>query len=158
MRTQLHYVPGRGNTFMPAGGDHLYRTWQVRAPFASHWRVVSCAEVECEPHRYGWACTVITGSDDETDLLRAAAGATDGHRRRYTRQREPAGFVRYVFPAGQACLRASTHRVSLERPYLWVVRDGDWRGNRRGTSPYRHANGNDWVDHFATHLDRLPKP
>jgi hypothetical protein len=43
----------------------------------------------------------------------------------------------------------------LERPELYIVREGDWRGNPRGTPPRRHARAADWVDEAMEHQDRI---
>ncbi len=132
------------------GAEHM-KTYALAAPLATHTRAASCAEVDCPPHQHGWACTVIAGSDDETALLKAAAGAVDGHRRHYVRQAEAGGFVRFVFPSGQACLRVSTHRVPLERDAIYLVKGGDWRGNPRRTPTRRHARAEHWVEDFGEH-------
>ena len=61
----------------------------------------------------------------------------------------------FRFEAGQRCFRADEHRARLERPEIYLVRDGDWRGNPRGTEPRRHASAADWVDDFANHQETL---
>lgn len=135
----------------PAIGAEHMKTYQIVAPVATHWRAATCAEVECEHSQRGWATTVLPGSDDEATLRRAADGGIDGHRRWFTRETQPDGFVRYIFAPGQPCFRASTHRVPLERDPLFRVKGGDWRGNPRGISTRTHANGADWVDDFGEH-------
>jgi hypothetical protein len=130
----------------PRGGPQTYQTYALSAPRATHTRPASCAEVECPAHLHGWAVTVAPGSADE--------GAIRGSGRHFlSPEIQPGGFVRYVFPAGQACFRSSAHRVPLDRPALYVVRGGDWRANTGVIR--RHANGDDWVDDFRTHQDRI---
>ena len=67
--------------------------------------------------------------------------------------RNPLGLTEFTFEAGQTCF--VEHRVPLEREPLYVVRDGDWRGNPRGTAPRIHTRPDDWVDDFAEHQQRL---
>jgi hypothetical protein len=130
------------------------KTYALAQPLASHWRRATCAEVACPHHLNGWATTVQEGSIEEATLGRAADGRIDGARRRYTRHPQGGGFVRYLFPPGQACFRAVTHRVPLEREPVYLVKGGDWRGNPRGEQRI-HARGEHWVEDFATHQDAL---
>lgn len=149
----MQYVRGRGNTILPVGGAHLYKTWQVAAPRATHFRRATCEEVGCLNHHHGWKTVV----DETTDLgQRQAHYIRRESRRRYVEERTPAGTV-FTFEAGQVCFNAGQHVVSLERPFLYVVRDGDWRGNPRGTPARRHANPHDWADECAEHMDRLDR-
>jgi hypothetical protein len=46
--------------------------------------------------------------------------------------------------------------VPLERPELYVVRGGDWRGNPRG-EVRRHSGPDSWVNDFAEHQDRIAR-
>lgn len=131
----------------PAMPAHAYKTYAIVAPKQTHTRKATCAEVECQHHIHGWVTTVIRGSDDEALIRRAG--------RHFVEEPAEANMVRFVFPPGQPCFRVSTHRVTLEREPLYVVRDGDWRGNPRGTDPRRHTRAADWVDDFATHQDKL---
>jgi hypothetical protein len=43
----------------------------------------------------------------------------------------------------------------LDRAPLYVVRDGDHRGNPRGTRDRLHQNPGNWVDDFATHQQAI---
>lgn len=70
--------------------------------------------------------------------------------REYTESR---GTV-FTFEPGQRCFRSGDHRLSLERPALYYVTGGDWRGNPRGTQ-LRHRDGDDWVSDFSEHQQRL---
>ena len=56
---------------------------------------------------------------------------TPGVRTGATTETAPDGFVRLTFPAGQPCFRASSHRVSVQRPPIFLVRPGDARSNPR---------------------------
>lgn len=134
----------------PAMPASAYKSYSMRFPLATHYRPASCAEVECQHHLLGWQTIVPEGSDNAA-LVRSLKG-----RYSFTEQAQPGGLVEFTFPAGQACFRASTHRVALERTPVCLVTGGDWRGNPMGT-PARTLRVDDWVDDFATHQDRLAR-
>jgi len=123
------------------------RTFGFHAPFGSHWRPATCAEVNCPHYLNGWATTVLPDSQDEA-VLRGSG------RRWVAMQVTEQGWHRYVFPAGQTCFGAARHRVRLDRPAIFTVRDGDWRGNPTGFTR-RHTTGASWVEEFAEHQARL---
>jgi hypothetical protein len=114
-----------------------------------HYRPATCAEVECPQWKNGWITRVPVGSD----LDRFLAGKTHG-RRFFARPGVDGGERTYSFPEGQECFRSSTHRVPIEREPFFVVRDGDWRGNPRGTAAV-NRRPDDWVDDFANHQQRI---
>lgn len=132
---------------MPASA---YKTYQILAPISSHFRDATCEEVDCEAYRCGWRVR-IEGLDPQ--LLHTAR--TSG--RRFTELHVAENENWLVFEPGQRCFRSSQHKVPLEREGIYVVRDGDWRGNPRGTTPYRHKRPEDWVDDFANHQEKLDK-
>jgi hypothetical protein len=146
-------VPTReGMRILPNLPAADYRTYQLLAPRPTHFRPASCAEVECEAHQNGWQSIVDTSTElgrRQADYIRREAG------RRYSEQADEHGRAVFTFPAGQRCF--ADHQVSLDRAPLYVVRDGDWRGNPRGTEPRIHTRPADWVDDFATHQDRLAR-
>jgi hypothetical protein len=128
---------------LPVGA---YKTYEIRAPKDTHWRVVSCAEAGCGPYLHGWRTTV----DERTGLGQAQAYYVRHDRTRsHTEERLPDGLTAFTFPAGQRCF-AEGHQVRVERPELYVVRGGDWRGNPTG-QVRQHANADDWVEDFGTH-------
>lgn len=129
----------------PQGPVRAYKTYKISSPITTHYRAASCEEVDCEAWKRGWTTRVPFGGD-------LADYVTSGkHGRRY---REVTGLGEaertFMFYAGQACFQSGEHRVSLERPALYVVRDGDWRGNPTGHSRL-HARPEDWVEDFALH-------
>lgn len=134
------------NRIVPGIPAAAYKTYELLASTATHRRRATCAEVECEHHTHGWATTVQEGSQDEA-VIRGAG-------RHFTLERQADGFLRFIFPPGQPCFRAGTHTVPLERDPHFLVRGGDWRGNPLG-QVREHANGEDWVDDFATHQLRI---
>lgn len=126
-----------------------YKTYQVITPRDT--RRVSCAEFECEQHSRGWVTTVPRGSDLER-MVRLSG-------RKWLGNPEPTedGNIRFTFPPGTHCFAESTHvkQVNVyEKPEIYVVRDGDWRGNPTGRA-FKHRSGQDWVDDFGEHQERL---
>lgn len=139
------------NRPQPSASPGYFKTYQIAAPAETHYRPGTCSEVGCPHWRFGWATEV-----DETSQLgqRQAWYIRRVSGRGFVETRTPAGLTRFEFEAGQQCFASDTHRVSLERPALFVVRDGDWRGNPRGTEPV-FRKPEDWVDDFATHQGGL---
>lgn len=153
----------RLNRIQPGLGAHLMQTYSIASPVQTHTRAASCAEADCPNHRSGWRTIV----DETTDLGRAQASyirrtsvrdgtgvsaVNLGGRRRYTEQLAPDGVTVFEFPPGQECFTA--HRVPLDRPELYVVRGGDWRGNPTG-AVRRHTRPAHWVEDMAENLDSL---
>lgn len=131
-------------------GPEHYSTYGIRRPRATHSRPASCAEVECPNYLRGFVSVV----DEATQLGQLQAAWIRGRAgRRFTESRDPAGLTRFTFPPEQPCF--AEHRVQLERPALYVVAGGDWRGNPRRIPVRRHANPRDWVDDFGEHQERL---
>jgi hypothetical protein len=130
---------------MPASA---YKTFQIVAPVSTHWRPASCAEVGCADHVNGWRVRV-EGLDPQ--MLHAAK--TSG--RKYSELRVADGETWLVYEAGQPCFRSSQHRKRIDRPELYLVRDGDHRGNPRGTRVRQHIKPDHWVENFAEHQQGL---
>jgi hypothetical protein len=139
---------------LPAGA---MKTYAILRPTSTHFRPATCAEVDCPQYLHGWRTVV----DESTDL-----GARQAHYirtqsgRSFHEQRDRTGVgvlgaVTFTFGPGQMCFRTADHRVPVGRPELFVVREGDWRGNPRRTEPRVHKRAADWVDDFANHQDRL---
>lgn len=132
----------------PAMPAEAYKTYAVMSPVSTHMRQATCEEVGCDHYRNGWRVHVEALTPD----LKLAA-ATSG--RRYREERIAEGQTYMVFEAGQPCFKASTHRAPLGRPPLYLVRDGDHRGNPRGTKARLHQRPADWVEDFAEHQQAL---
>jgi hypothetical protein len=132
---------------LPVGS---YKTYQIRQPLNTHFRKATCAEVECPPHLKGWATRVPVISE-QADYIMNKSG------RKFKRVVED-GMAVFTFYPGQSCF--GEHVISLQRPQLFLVKDGDWRGNPSGRSR-QHTRAADWVDDFATHqadlADKLEK-
>lgn len=136
----------------PQGPSHLYKTYQILAPKQTHFRPATCEEVECKAYVNGWKSTV----DTTTELgQKQYYYITKQSGRKFTMQKLPQGLVEFEFAAEQTCFAASTHQIRLDRPEIFVVRDGDHRGNPRRTAPIKHQNASDWVEDFAEHQQKL---
>lgn len=139
------------------------KTYEVARPRQTHSRPATCVEVGCAAHAHGWA----TLADERTEQGRLVAHqvrstcrpvdvklapAMHARVRRYIETSED-GVTHFTFPPGQVCF--APHTVELERPSLYVVKDGDYRGNPRGTTPIIHKSGADWVEDSALHQATL---
>lgn len=123
------------------------KTYQIIAPATTHWRPATCEEVGCLNHRFGWQTVV----DESIDLgQRQAHYIRNQSGRRYTEDRDAPGLTTFVFEAGQKCF--APHQVRLDRPDIFLVKDGDFRGS---TNPRQHVGPADWVDDFANHQQKL---
>lgn len=158
-------------------------TYQVTSPRATHTRPGTCEEAGCGNLAFGWVTVVDESTDlgqrqaayirkecrpESAPLSPAMLGV-----RRYTEYRhempvevsrrlpghaedsEPwalgPGLVAFVFPPGQTCF--TQHRVDLLRPENFMKRRGT--SAYRVDEPHRFDRGDQWVDDFGTHLDRL---
>lgn len=122
-------------------------THQIVAPLSTHFRRATCEEVDCAAWRHGWLLP-LTGLDEQDRHLARTSG------RRFT-VCEVDGQEALQFEAGQSCFKASTHRVSLEREPVFLVQDGDYRGNPRRTQPLVLPSADAWKNHLGEHLDTI---
>jgi len=137
------------NRIQPLMGPEAYKTYSVVSPLTSHFRPATCAEADCGYYRDGFQVRV---EGLEPQVLHAVQNSG----RKYTVQKPAEGETYLVFEPGQPCLRASLHRVRVsDRPPLYVVRDGDYRGNPRGTKTRVHHSPDNWLDDFATHQQAI---
>lgn len=136
------------NRVAPLMPAQAYKTYAVVSPLSTHWRPATCAEVDCPHYLNGWRTRIETLTPD---LLRAARNSG----RHYTVQQIAQGESYLVFRAGQPCFAAAAHRKQLDRPPLFLVRDGDHRGNPRGTRARQHLNPATWVEDFSEHQQKL---
>ncbi len=132
---------------MPASA---YKTYRISLPTATHWVEVSCEEAECPHYRDGWRTLV----DERTDLgqkqahyIRKESG------RGFTEERTPIGGTAFLFRPGQPCF--TKHRVRGERPEIFLVQGGDFRGNPLRIPTVRHKRPEDWVEDFALHQEKV---
>lgn len=129
----------------PAMGPENYKSYQIRRPWATHWVPATCEAAGCLNHLQGWQ-TVVPADSPQADYIR------HDRSRRHAETQE-AGLSTFTFEAGQTCF--TQHKVPADRQEIFVVKDGDWRGNPRGTAPRIHQNADDWVEDFALHQDRI---
>ncbi len=131
----------------PAGAPGQYRTFGVDLPDVPDvLQPASCEDVDCPAWANGWE-TRLPADSPLNDTVRGAG-------RPYTARTEGAELV-YLFPAGTPCFQASQHRTRTGHPGLFVVREGDWRGNPRGTPARVHARPDDWVEDLAGHTEAV---
>ena len=132
----------------PQMGPESYKTFAMVSPLQTHMRQATCAEYGCDHYRQGWRIRLEALTPD---LVHAAR--TSG--RRYREEHIADGETYLVFDAGQPCFKTATHRLPIGRPPLFLVRDGDHRGNPRRTETRRYDRPDQWVDDFATHQQTL---
>lgn len=127
-------------------------SFELHQPRSSHFRVATCAEVECEAYRNGW-----TMGFDLTNAaaVKAANWVRNQSGLAFTFERLDTRVI-FTFKPGQRCLESyrSPHYVPLERDPIAVRRSGDWRGNPDQQRRV-HSRLDDWVDEFANHQDRV---
>jgi hypothetical protein len=122
-----HMVSSKaGMRIAPKMSPGAYRTFEVQAPPSTHFRNASCAEVECQHYLSGWMSRVDISTQQGVQWGKAIHNSG----RKYTVEQEGTVFT-FRFGPGQQCFQ-SPHKVRLERPELYVIRDGDWRANPTG--------------------------
>jgi len=135
------------NRLEPALPNQAMKTYGIAATQPGHWRTVSCAQTDCAVSASGWRTSV----DEATPLgLRQAAYIRHRAGRAFQELREGTLTV-FVFPPGEECF--TEHRIRGDRPALYLVRGGDWRGIIGQPTIYDRPD--QWVDDFATHQDRI---
>lgn len=114
-----------------------------------HLREVTCAQIECKAHVNGWQTLI----DESTERGKTqGAYIRHGSGRRFTEDRNDAGVTVFTFAPGQTCF-GGKHYQTNERPPIYSVRGGDWRGSTGRIRQFE--NGDDWVDSFAANLDNI---
>ncbi|MET0426656.1 MAG: hypothetical protein ABW046_22505 [Actinoplanes sp.] len=139
---------------LPRLPPEAMKTYAIAEPLPTHYRPVPCGQVEggCTAFERGWrtACDLTTQLGlDQARYIRDKAG------RKFTHTMSGDGkLVTFQFPAGQQCFAG--HRVSLGRPALFVVRNGDRRGSGRRPLQRRVFDRPDqWVDDLHEATDRM---
>jgi hypothetical protein len=124
------------------------KTYSVASPQDTHTRAARCEEVDCAAQAGGWETLVnesTTLGERQAHYIRTMAG------RSFTESRA-AGVTTFRFPPGEQCF--ADHRVSLDRPEFYIVRDGDHRGNPTGRT-MTHSGPDPWLNDFGDHLHDL---
>jgi hypothetical protein len=132
----------------PAMAPEAYKTYAMVSPLSTHFRPATCAEVDCPHYVNGWRVHLEALTPDLQQAARKSG-------RKYREQQVAPGETYLVFEAGQACFKAGQHRARIDRPPLYIVRDGDHRGNPRGTKARLHQRAEHWVEEFAEHQQAL---
>lgn len=133
------------NRIAPLGPSSAYITYSITARPDTGQRF-TCQEVGCEYWRDGWDSPI----DERTETGRMWAWMIRHQSGRDFKELPRAdGVTVFRFAAHQRCFR--DHETI---PDLFVVRDGDWRGNptKRGRV---HVNGVDWAEDFMQHEGQL---
>lgn len=144
----------------PVGPTQAYKTFAVRSPLSTHYRRATCEEIDCPDYLHGWYLK-IEGTPE--DLLYTARNSG----RKYTIGEvlielkddednvvSTEIFKAFIFEAGQACFRASTHVKSLERPEFFFAGRGDHRSfSIRKAQQFERPD--QFVESFEDHLARI---
>lgn len=143
----LQRVPPRCNAAGATFPVRLMRTYQIASPLATHWRPATCEEAGCEAYLNGWRTVVAVDSPQ-------AAYIRSDRSRSWREARREGGLAEFTFPPGQQCFDWQSHRVPLERPEIYRIRGGDWRGNPDGVRT-RLVTAQDWADDFGENQESL---
>lgn len=131
----------------PQMRPEAYQTYQILAPVSSHFRPATCEEINCPNYVNGWRVRA-----DVLDEKMIHTATHSGRKFEWVRVSELENWL--VFEAGQPCFNSSGHRTRIDKPELFLIRQGDHRGNPRGTEP-RRLHVDDWQDDFQNHQDKL---
>lgn len=124
------------------------RTFQIDQPLETHFRRATCQEVNCKAYANGWKM----GFDlTDPEKVAAARAIRDKSGRTFTVELADNKVI-MTFPAGQRCF--VTHRVSLEREPIYIVRGGDFRGNPRRERTV-HKTADSFVDRWDNELSTI---
>lgn len=149
----LQTVNGR---IVPEAPPAFFKTYAIRAPLATHWKTVTCAEYECDAYLNGWKSLI----DERTELgQRQAHYIRKMSGKRFTEERDDSGLTVFSFEPGQEGFASrnaeedhTRHPVRLDREPLYVEHGGDWR---RSFGARTHTRADFWVESFAENQDRL---
>jgi hypothetical protein len=136
----------------PRMGVTAYRTFSVSSPIQTHYKSVTCKEAECQQYKFGWT----TGLDITNAQQAEAATWIRMHSGLSFTFFETGNLVTFNFPPGQTCFigQRGGHKVPLGKPELYVVRDGDHRGNPTG-KVRKHTKPDLFVEEMAGNLTHL---
>lgn len=141
----------------PQMGPAAYKTYSIVAPLSSHHRPATCAETDCPDYLNGWGVRVEGLLPEMLHAAKTARFQVNGRwvPYRYVEVPVAEGETWLHFEAGQPCFRAGEHRLRVDKPELYVVRDGDHRGNPRGTKARMHQRPELWVEDFGEHQQNI---
>lgn len=138
------------NRIQPTAPVEQMRTHAIYAPLDTHWRRATCEEFGCLAFQHGWSLDTAGLTESQVETAKKSG-------RTYTTVPGENGADVLVFGPGQPCFRASEHRIRIDRPELFIARNGDWRGNPDppGTKPTVFSSADSWRDSLGTTLDRI---
>ena len=144
----------------PSGKPSQYKTYQILAPTATHWRKAKCREVGCDGYEVscpnctrGW----VTQVDESTELGKNQAYYIRKNSGRTFKESRSGMLTMFQFEGHQKCFTdhpVHEHRIRLDRPFVHLIKGGDYRGNPMGIKP-REVAYNEWTDDFAENQDNL---
>jgi hypothetical protein len=144
---QLHRPLNRIEPKLP---PHLMNTHLILAPPQTHFRPATCEEVGCPHFLEGWRVKI-----DALPPEMVHAAKNSG--RRWREIPVAPGETWLEFEPGQKCFKWFSHRVRLDRPELYLKREGDHRGNPRRLDDVKFSGPDAWADSLGTQLDQIEK-
>lgn len=85
--------------------------YKIDRPLATHWRVASCEEVECQNYLNGFILPI----DESSDLgQRQAAYLRNSQTRHFTERHGDGGITLFVFERGTRCF--AVHKLPRDEP------------------------------------------
>lgn len=125
-------------------------TFQMAAPKSTHFRKASCEEVECAQYVRGWRMRIDLTAElgqKQAHYIKHSSG------RSYKVVQQNNGLVELEFAPNQPCFKE--HQVRLQRPDIYRVKGGDYRGNPLNIPTRVHKNPAHWVEEFQENQDNL---
>lgn len=122
-----------------------YKNFAIRSPIQTHTRPATCVEIGCLAYHNGWQYRIETLLPEDLHVA-----IHSGKRCRIVDVKEGESYL--VFEPGQPCFDAPNHRVTLDRPEIFLVGRGHYSQFQAKTAR-RHANGENFMDDMINHLD-----
>ncbi len=140
------------NRLPVAAPASMYQTFSIRAPKSTHWQPATCEEVSCEYYTRGFKVSL----DESKPVGSGNAAMLRADKTRTKREyRDEFGMTIFEYPPGTKCM--NKHSKRLEKPEIFIVRDGDHRGNPKGTPTRTHTSADSWVEEFSETQDKIIK-
>ena len=96
---------------MIRNADH----WRIVRPISTHFKTVSCEEVNCPNYYNGFQIILPTTMIVQIIAIRES-------RMQYTEEQIESGLIRFIFAPGQECFegQAGNHKSNLERDPIFL--------------------------------------
>lgn len=133
----------------PALPAHAMKTYHIARPVPTHFKMVGCKEAGCRAYQRGWQTTVDTSTtigQKRANYIRLRSGRSFSFTQTGT-------LVVFTFSPGQKCF--AEHQVPVGREPIFAVKEGDWRGNPRGSTPTIFKGSRQFIDDFGEHQTKL---